>query len=439
MPSTFPEIQAGCFACAADRLFDGVAVLENHAVIVEGRTVAGVMPSEAVPESLPLARVPGTTILPGLIDAHTHLMRWELPLFLAYGVTAVRDTGNDPDWILQCRAQDDEHPSPAILCVGPLLDGSQPFHKLVSRACRDRESAVDAVRETAAAGTDGIKLYVGIPKEWLPAMAEASHAAGLKVSIHSSGEGVRAAARAGIDEFHHLDGILADVWPGHPPGWLSVWSLPEFARTRDAQRKIADEIARLGMAATPTLAYWQSQCRLRDPAFSSSEEAPGVPPEMVLWQQKLSGNGVAADRWRRALEAAQRFTGLLFERGVPILVGTDTPCGAVTPGLSLWHEMALLAGSGMSSIDALQAATSKAADFLGISNRGRLASGSAADLVIIRGDPTREIPAEPDIIAVLKNGKAYQPTELRAKAAQDASTVTEDPWGIQFQVECGDL
>lgn len=77
---------------------------------------------------------------------------------------------------------------------------------------------------------------------------------------------------------------------------------------------------------------------------------------------------VSSEQWRRALRAAQTFVGLLLDRNVPVLAGSDVPCGLVAPGRNLWRELELLAEAGMSPAHALRAATSAAADFIGRSN-----------------------------------------------------------------------
>ena len=427
------DASEGPFACVADRVFDGQQVLRDHAVIVEGRTIAEVVPTASLPPGLRRLSLPGCTLVPGLIDVHTHFMGWEGPLFLGWGVTTVRDTGNALEWILARRAEWQHHPWPRILCVGPLLDGPSPFHPLVSRACRDLSDAVAAVRQTAAAGVDGIKLYVGLGPEWVPHMARESHAAGLKVSMHCAGAGAVVAARAGVDEFHHLDGIVDAVWPGHPPGWLNLWGAPEFPGTWDRQQELADLIRESGMAATPTLAYWDSQWRVRSPGYIVSDERCPVPPELARLQSPGEPNAEAAEQWRRALAAAQRFTGLLLERGVPVLTGSDTPCGPVPPGLSLWRELSLLVEAGMTPQQALRAATLDAADFLRRSDTGRLRPSAAADMAFVRGDPTVRLPREPEVVATIRDGTLYQHADLLAAARKAASDLEHDPWMAQFR------
>ena len=323
------------FAVAAGRVFTGEDVLADHAVLLEAGTVSAVVPTHELPPGVQVVEEPDATLIPGLIDTHTHFMRWQGPLFLAHGVTTIRDTGNDGQWILAQRDVWSRNPWPRILCVGPVLDGPRPTHPLVSRACADCADAVSAVCETAGLGVDGIKLYVGLHNDWLAPMTDQAHARGLKACMHCQGGGVRAAVKAGVDEFFHLDGVVTEVWSGHPPGWLNLWGAPGFSATWDLQQALADDIGRSGMTATPTLAYWESQRRVREPGFRQDSATCRVPELLVEWQGSAAPNPAHASEWGRALEAAQRFTGLLLERGVRVLAGSDVPCGALPPGLSL--------------------------------------------------------------------------------------------------------
>ena len=422
-------ISGGVVAFSGARVFDGTRILADHAVLVAGGVVSAVVPRDSVPAEAVRHHEADCTVLPGLIDTHVHFMRWQGPQFLAFGVTTVRDTGNDLKWILDRRGEWERNPWPRILCVGPLLDGPTPTHPVVGRPCKDLADAVRAVRETVNAGVDGIKLYVGLDPRWLPAMAAESHAGGRKASMHCAGGGVLAAARAGVDEFFHLDGILVDVWPDRPPGWLDLWGLPEFDRTLDQQRAVADSIRESGITATPTLAYWDSQWRIRTPDSLGPEDLRYTPPAMIQWEAVPPAPS-SSEQWRRALGAAQRFVGLLSERGVPILVGSDVPCGLVPPGRSLWRELELLVEAGLSPRQALRAATCDAAAFLDRPDLGRLTPGSAADMVLVRGDPLECIPSRPDIVLVVRDGVVYRPEDLLPTTQQ---SLDDEPWAVQFK------
>jgi imidazolonepropionase-like amidohydrolase len=419
----------GVVAYSGARLFDGERAVVNHAVLVKDGMVLDVVPYDSVPQAVTHYREQDCTLLPGLIDIHVHFMRWQGSQFLASGVTTVRDAGNSLKWILDRRGEWEEKRWPRILCLGPLLDGPAPVHEVVGRPCTDLAAAVIAVQETVKAGVDGVKFYVGLPPEWLPAMVKAGHAAGRRVSMHCAGGGALAAARAGVDEFFHLAGILTNIWPAAPPGWLDVWGLPEFGRTIDRQRAVADRIRASGITATPTLAYWDSQWRIRTADPLEQLDLRRTPPAMVEWQ-KVPFDRASSDQWRRAMHAAQSFVGLLLERDVPVLAGSDVPCGPVPPGRSLWRELSLLAGAGMSPLQALRAATSDAGQFLGRRDLGRLTPGSTADMVFVRGNPLAAIPSQPDIASIVRNGSVLRPEDL---LITDQESLADEPWAVQFK------
>lgn len=411
-------------AISADRIFDGARTLVDHAVLIDGDRVAGVVPLGSLPPGINVQMDEGCTIMPGLIDNHVHFMRWEGAGFLAHGVTTVRDTGNDLSWILERREEWSGNNWPRILCQGSIIDGPRPVHPEVSTSCRDVREAIAAVRKAAAAGTDGIKLYVGLPAEWLPALVQAGHECGKKVSMHCSQH--RPAMLAGVDEAFHLDGIASDVWPSHPPGWLELWGEPAFASTQEAQLRLADEIRNRGMTITPTLSYWNSRTRLH----AVGQEQPSAVPGEIARSQAAPADPALRDKWRLGLAAAQGFVRICLDHGVRILAGTDVPFGAVPPGLSLWREMRLLVESGMTPLQALRSATRDSADFLGRQDIGRLAEGSAADLVAVRGNPLESIPERPELTRILRGGESFDPRTLLLQSQHPA--LTDDPWTAEL-------
>jgi hypothetical protein len=419
----------------ANRVFDGMEVRTGTAVAVRGRNISSVVPAERLEPERSVFDAPGCTILPGLIDVHVHFMRWQGPLYLAYGVTTVRDVGNNLAWILARRAEWQEHPWPRILCLGPLLDGPQPIWPFGHR-CASLDEAVAAVTTMAGAGTDGIKLYVSLDPAWIAPMVARAHALSLPVSAHCGGLGALFAARAGVDEVFHLDGLLPDLGPGQPEGWLEVWGNPDFPSTFDAQKRLADRFRELGTIVTPTLAYWDSRRRTSTPGYPAPSDVAHQPSEFVDVQRRWPESQPdveAVKTWTRALAAAQRFVGLLVERDVPILPGTDVPLGFMAPGQSLWRELSLLVASGMTPLRALQSATSEAARRMGAKGVGTLLPGSAADLVVVKGDPFASLPDHPEVVAVVANGRLYRQSELLTEADSYSDAVLSEPIGAAFR------
>ncbi|MBU7004707.1 MAG: amidohydrolase family protein [Theionarchaea archaeon] len=412
------------FVCLADRLFDGHQAREDCCVVVRGSMIEAILPVDRVPSELPSIEMPGCTILPGLIDCHVHFMRWQGPLFLAGGITTVRDTGNDLDWILARRAEWPDHDWPRILCTGPMVDGPRSSWG-IGRCCPDLESSVNAVMELASRGVDAIKLYAQFPRDWLPGVVAAARDVGLPTCMHPIATDALDAAEAGVDELFHLDGLMKRLWPGHPPGWLELWGDPNVSGALDRQREVVDLIAKTGTVITPTLSFYRSRLgTVGDPEllpecaqswFSKVFEEPGE-DELELW--------------RSALPSVQGFVGLLHQRSVPILAGTDVPWAL--PGRSLWTELSLLSESGLGPVGALRSATSISAEQLRLPQAGVLEAGRCADIAFVMGDPTSSIPEEPEIPLIIRGGKVHWTEQLVTGSREENANPALDPWGMEL-------
>jgi hypothetical protein len=420
------------YVCLADKIFDGLTCHERSGVVVRGGSIEAVLPRARIPRHLPAISIPESTIIPGLIDCHVHFMRWQGPLYLTGGVTTIRDTGNELDWILARREEWGEQLWPRILCVGPMVDGPRSGWS-ISRCCVDEEGSLGAIAELAARGVDGIKLYAGFPSEWLPGAVSTIHRAGLTACMHCVSVDMVDAAAAGVDELFHLDGLMNRLWPGHPPGWLELWGDPHVSDAMNRQTDAADRIARLGPVITPTLSYY----RFRQ---GVAEDVSGLPERARRWLLKVMPremDGDKAGKWRNALPSVQRFLGLLAQRGVPILAGTDVPW--VLPGSSMWTELRLLSESGLGPLGALRSATSQSSVHLRIPEVGMLEEGRCADLAFVRGDPTCGIPLEPEIPVVVRGGKAYETRTIRSEAVHEDHDPLLDPWGTELARRSGAL
>lgn len=422
------------WACQAGKVFDGENVLTDHAVIIQNDIIHAVVPVHQIPPGTAVLSKPDCTLIPGLIDAHVHFMRWEGPFFCAFGITTIRDIGNRLDWILAQRAESKRDDWPRILCVGPPIDGPAPFWS-ICRASKNKDEAVHHVKETVAAGVDGLKFYAGLPADWVEPMARAGHDAGSYVAMHCQSVPVLQAGAAGIDEFQHLDALLGDIWPNHPAGWLEIFGHPDFSATLARQEQIADRIRDLGLSNTPTLMIHETFANMNSPDFRlAAADRACLPRELIDYFIAPRPNAALATLWRDSVANAQRFVALMFERGVPILAGTDLPFNCMVPGKSLWGELGLLAGAGMSPRQCLRAATFEAARQLRAPQIGRLQSGCMADMVFVKGDLLMRIPANPDIAVVIRNGHVWDPEDLltAGKTGMPHAPVAADPWGKEF-------
>lgn len=400
------------WALAPDAVWDGEQLLEGCAVLVEGERIAAVGPADEMPKGAAVERLDGCTLLPGLIDCHVHLADWMLPGFLAAGVTTVRDTGNRLDWILERRARTAADPAsgPRILCCGPVLDGKKVNWPSIARSCCDEREATAAVEELAEAGVDAVKLYVNLTGGQIAAAVRRAGELGLPVLAHLGSIDALAAAAAGVGEIEHLSGCIHHVEGGGRPdaGSASRWA----AAFREA-----------GVVLCPTLVVWDRLSRVNDAVFYNDRRARWVHPAVrAAWRRFPHRTSDPAERLARqaAAVAMKRTLRRLHEEGCRIIAGSDAPWPGLVPGFSLHDELALMVDAGMPPRAALAAATSGAADALGLGGAtGRIRPGLAADLLAVEGDPTSDITALSEVRNVVRMGAPLDKDAL-AEAARAA-------------------
>lgn len=404
-------------ALVPDAVWDGGRRLEARAVLIEGGRIAGLPPAEQIPAGAAVTRLEGCTLLPGLIDCHVHLADWMLPGFLAAGVTTVRDTGNRLDWILERRARTAADPAsgPRILCCGPVLDGEKVNWPLIGRGHRGVRETAASVEELAAAGVDAVKLYVNLRKDQIEAAVRRAGEVGVPVLAHLGSVDALAAAEAGVGEIEHLSGCVHHVEGG---------GLPDGGRAA----RWAAAFLEAGVVLCPTLVVWDRLSRVNDAVFANDRRARWVHPDIwAAWRRFPHRTSDPAERLaRQAAAVAMRGTlGRLYEEGCRIIAGSDTPWPGLVPGFSLHDELALMVDAGMPAPAALAAATSGAADALGLGGvTGRIRAGLAADLLAVEGDPTADITLLSEVRGVVRMGALL---DLRALEAAARAAFAEAP------------
>jgi len=400
-------------------------VTARGTVVVRGRRIAIIEPgvTSGGPPGRREIDAAGRTLLPGLIDAHVHVTPWSLPLFLRYGVTSVRDLNNDPGYVLPL-AREDATERPRIVAAGALLDGPGSFWK--NAVIVDSVGGMRAaVRRQIEAGAGVIKVYTRLHPALVAVAVEEARARGVTVAAHLGKTNALEAAAAGVTSIEHLSGV-ADSASDDPSrlraahdDFLAGWTAfeREWPRLRpEALERVAQQLVQRGVTIVPTLALHEAFSRLADADLLHDPALAGVPRDVVEheWDpQDIMGRA----RWtaatladfKRALPVQQRFVATFARLGGRIVAGTDTPQQFVVPGWSLHRELQLYVAAGLTPAAAIKSATADAAALLGIADRaGTIDVGKDADLVLVDGDPLRDIRATAAIRLVVRLGRVVE-------------------------------
>jgi imidazolonepropionase-like amidohydrolase len=427
------------------RLIDGTgaAALEDQRIDIENGKIIRVQSAKlknAFPAGAKILDLSNKTVMPGLVGMHEHLFYTgpegrsdRLPfyvemldsgprLYLAGGVTSARTAGSmEPyaDLALKKIIDAGDKPGPKLHITGPYMGdfgGRIPqLHTLM-----DADDAGRLVDYWAAEGATSFKAYMSIKPEELKVAIEHAHAKGLKVTGHLCAVGFKEAASLGIDNLEH--GIVTDTefYPGKKPGVCSLEAYDDLKNRVDIESpEVQDMIHFLvdhHVAVTSTLAVFEITIPNR-PALE----------KMLRVKDALSPQGWETYLRNRSRLAAKNDSGELvqlkkemqFERdfvkaGGLLMAGCDpTSFGGVLPGYGDQRNLELLVEAGFSPVEAIHIATQNGATYLGEAQSvGSIAVGRTADLVVLDGDPTRNIDDVEKVQMVFKDGLGFDAAKL---------------------------
>ena len=408
----------------------------EQTVILDRNHIASVGPSKSAkyPRNAASVNCRGLFLIPGLWDMHVHLVfgDWfpgareiSLPLFVANGVTGVRDMGSELDIVQRWRNEIEAGRliGPRIYTPGPMLDGPKPRFPS-SVAIATPEDAHRAVADLKRRGADFIKLQSLIPRDAVFAIAEEARKREIPFEGHVP-DSVRASemSQAGMKSFEHLIGIFEGSSPAEDDFLKGNKTEGRFLATYDPARaaSLAELLAKNQTWQCPTL-VWERGGNLIDASdFSKDERVKYVP---ASWKNKTwkrfteeitqgYGTDDLATR-KRFIEKELEVVGMLHKGGVPFLAGTDTPAGVhIFPGYSLHEELQRFVAAGFTPLEALQTATINPARFFGIEDQaGTVETGKFADLVLLSANPLEDIANTQKIVAVLVNGQYFRRADL---------------------------
>jgi imidazolonepropionase-like amidohydrolase len=377
----------------------------DRAVLVIGDEIAavGLAGELALPASLSAGDVvridgQGRTLLPGLIDAHIHL--WdeaELAGYLAHGVTGVRNMSGMPFHLdLAERIESGRLLGPSLITTGPILNSPGPNQQDNHRLVSTGDEARAAVRRQYDQGYGALKIYSNLERDAYLAVLDEASQLGMTVSGHTP-EGFRS---EGIPYDHPFEIRFEDVLDD---GMLTiehtesiVWHGLRDRLDTEAMARLADEIAAHRVTVTPTLIAHDNLIRVAqsEGAYLSREGTDTLNPLISHLESGVYDFWSSMDPEPREVPRAAFYrdaTRQMHEAGVTLLAGSDAGIFTNLPGRSLTRELELLVSAGLSPYEALRTATVNPAETFGWTDRGRIAPGQRADLILVEGDPLAEI------------------------------------------------
>jgi imidazolonepropionase-like amidohydrolase len=416
-------ISAQHVALVGGMLIDGYEAppVHNATVLIEGDRIVAVGPSSQIeiPAGAEVIDTRGMTMLPGLIDLHVHTMflghgeysEW-FPFFtpekeemmeiaarqlLMAGVTTAVDLGA-PIEITRVRDRIDrgEVPGPRMLVSGPWIAGRRwgSFPDYFQHVVSTPEEAAQRTYELADAGVDVIKTWAGMSEDMMRAVVEAAHERGIQVHSHLySPDELWNAIRAGTDVIQHAGSA------GNPP----------------YSDELVQEIAHRGIPVVQTIAHrpWVYQATVEFPErLQDRRLVETLPPELYEEFQRSFQDFRRLSYFRTTplqIRKSQLSAGQFIEANAVMGMGTDSGSPLNFHTESAWREISALVDSGMTSIQAISAATKTGAEIIRRGNDlGTIEPGKLADIIVVRGNPLFDINVLGYVEHVVKDGRIYR-------------------------------
>lgn len=371
----------------------GGPALPNSVVIIRGDRIVAVgrQGDVKIPPGAEVVDAKGLTLLPGLIDSHFHIDGDDpLPaLYLSHGVTSLRDPGQ---WIeAYDAARKASDPVPRLFLCGPHLDSPPPAYPADSFIVRDAEETRLAVNRFVDDGASAIKVYYRLPLALVKVAIETAHTRGVPVMGHLEIVDARDAIRAGIDGIEHATSFGTALLP-----------------LRDAEKYRQSVLADNNARREGRYQVWNS-INLDTPQAQALfklivDHGVVVSPTLAVFERQ-QGDKDTTDIHVHAFKQMEAFVGQANKAGAKIVVGSHSDVPHAKRGWAYQRELELLVESGLTPMQALVAGTMENARYFHIADRlGSVEAGKIADLVLVEGDPSRDISNMRRIKRVMLNG-----------------------------------
>jgi imidazolonepropionase-like amidohydrolase len=401
---------------------DRERVIENQTVIVRNGRIAEIGPANKVkvPDGATRVEGAGKYLMPGLAEMHGHIPPPNAPkaytesvlfLYAANGITTVRGMLGAPNQLeLRDRANRGDIVSPTLYLAGPSFNGN---------SVNSPEQAVSMVRSQKQEGWDLLKVHPGLTRDEYDAMAKTAKEVGIRFAGHIPAEvGLIHALEMGQETIDHVDGYIEYL--NGDAGALDEAKLADVAR----RTKTA------GVWIVPTMVLWETLIGYADlNTLAAMPELKYAPPQQVnQWKtaHQTRLNQPNFDRKKAELIATNRMRILksLHDGGVRILLGTDAPQQFSVPGFSIHREMAFMVKCGFTPYQVIQSGTKNVGDyFKGKDDFGTVAVGKRADLILVHGNPLKDVANIAKSAGVMVRGRWMPEAEIRGKLDEIAASL----------------
>lgn len=407
------------------RMIDGRGgpAIEEATIVLRGKTIeyAGPATGANVPADAQVIAGAGRTALPGLADLHVHLQgAWDgtsvdllgyqryLNAMLYAGVTTLMDTGNYQPWILQLRQEQaaGRLAGPRIYCVGAMIDATDPAWPDLAYALTSRYQIPAFVERDKQAKVDMIKAYANLSDRMMRALVQEAKKAGLRVVV--------------------------DQWDRNGSPDLVATGIAGFAHA-PTRKMSGEDIAfykENGLFDISTMVVHESFARTRyaDPQFWKEPLiVDTTPPWFIEELREFANKPQTEDEKKETARATEEFeesvrnVKKLWDAGVLLAAGTDSPYPGVYHGEGLHHELELMVKAGLTPLEAIQSATYNAARIEKAENEwGSLQKGLRATLLLVNGQPDKNISDTRKIEMVIQDGRILDRNALKFDSKRDA-------------------
>lgn len=380
------------------------------------------------PSEIETIDVKGKYIIPGLIDMHCHIKEDFAPQFVASGVTSVRNTAGNVFELKNLIESPIDSPRPRVYSADRMIDGPPGLWGPTSHGNFVTDNPNEGRKEVQRqknAGAKFIKAYGWISKEVLEAVVSEANKYGLEVScdlIHASQLNALDAAKIGVKWFEHASGFIQSMYPDwYPMAEQEVWDEIDWKRpNKDKIKEVCMQMLAYNVKLCPTLVIFDQIDQLPNYWHPSNAVTETIERGGWLKDYWMTNSEEYKDALKKQLGTQTQFVKDIAKTyadlGGTVVTGTDTPGGVWTfPGMALHRELELFVEIGFTEMEALQAATIKAAKAIKMKDIGIVKEGNIADLVILNKNPLEDIQHTRDINRVIKGGRIYTQGEILEK------------------------